>query len=389
MKKKTLIITVVTLIVLIAIGVTTYLILDKIEKDKINSFKEEVKLYVKNLEKLTTSEEPNLANKKIGEKVDLTEKIIELVEKTNLNPKSGNYLTSEDGKVTNACFIADFNKAVYKVDYSTKEIKLEKTENDCDGVSLEIASISKKNGSIAYFNPETGNKCSKEEYEANESASNTGNKVGCMKWYVILDKEGNDTVDLLLDHNTTAIIAWSSNGTNTSGPTIDKKILGQLKEDTATWDGVQDRIDSYSVNNTEGELYTIDYTDYKARLISAEEIAQISGYNDFNLSEQTDLFYFGTNKSDDKSLRNDYRWLFSTMGGCSTLCINPDGNYYHETNGVARSVIYGYWTSTASLSNNNTAWLVYNDGSIRTKNVKSNVSYGIRPVITVKKAKIY
>ncbi len=35
-----------------------------------------------------------------------------------------------------------------------------------------------------------------------------------MKWYVFNDKEGNATVNVILDHNTTARVACNSTGNN-------------------------------------------------------------------------------------------------------------------------------------------------------------------------------
>ena len=64
------------------------------------------------------------------------------------------------------------------------------------------------NGTVVYYNPVTNAKCT-----ASQAVSTTGTKTGCMKWYAFND-EGNDTVNLLLDHNTTAKVAWASSGTN-------------------------------------------------------------------------------------------------------------------------------------------------------------------------------
>ena len=66
-----------------------------------------------------------------------------------------------------------------------------------------------KNGTAVYYKPETGNKCSKEA-----AKSTTGTKSGCMKWYVFNDKEGNATVNVILDHNTTANVEYNSTGNN-------------------------------------------------------------------------------------------------------------------------------------------------------------------------------
>ena len=63
-------------------------------------------------------------------------------------------------------------------------------------------------------------------------ANNNGSlNSGCMKWYTFLDSESNNgenaTVNMILDHNTTAKVAWNSSGTNVSGP---NQVLNALFE---------------------------------------------------------------------------------------------------------------------------------------------------------------
>ena len=118
-----------------------------------------------------------------------------------------------------------------------------------------------KNGTAVYYNPETGNKCSKEE-----AKSTTGTNSGCMKWYVFNDKEGNATVNVILDHNTTANVAYNSTGNNSEM----KEVKIKLEEDTKDW------------KNT-------------ARLITANEIAKITGNTWF---AGQDWFCLDTNQSD-------------------------------------------------------------------------------------------
>ena len=63
-----------------------------------------------------------------------------------------------------------------------------------------------KNGTAVYYNPEKGKEC-----KSSEAVSTTGTKNGCMKWYVFNDKEGNATVNVILDHNTTANVVLQFN----------------------------------------------------------------------------------------------------------------------------------------------------------------------------------
>ena len=95
-------------------------------------------------------------------------------------------------------------------------------------INGEVAKVSTtksfKNGTAVYYNPETGNKCSKEA-----AKSTTGTKSGCMKWYVFNDKEGNATVNVILDHNTTANVEYNSTGNNSEMKEVKKSIRKRYK----------------------------------------------------------------------------------------------------------------------------------------------------------------
>ena len=96
-------------------------------------------------------------------------------------------------------------------------------ESECTIDTPQVTTYA--NGTVVYYNPETNKKCS-----SSEAVSTTGTKTGCMKWYAFNDK-GNDTVNLLLDHNTTATVAWASSG-NANGPV---EVKTQLESDTSSW----------------------------------------------------------------------------------------------------------------------------------------------------------
>ena len=199
-----------------------------------------------------------------------------------------------------------------------------------------------KNGTAVYYNPETGNKCSKEA-----SKSTTGTKSGCMKWYVFNDKEGNATVNVILDHNTTARVAWNSTGNNSEM----KEVADALKKDTRTW------------KNT-------------ARLITANEIAKITEKTGFDASkENQDWFCLDTNQPDTTSYcakaqgTSEYAWLFDYTYECT--------NYGCNTSDLST---WGYWTSTSS-------WHVSRFGHLSNTNANYADS-GVRPVITISKANI-
>ena len=200
------------------------------------------------------------------------------------------------------------------------------------------------NGTVVYYNPVTNAKCT-----ASQAVSTTGTKTGCMKWYAFND-EGNDTVNLLLDHNTTATVAWASSGTNTNGPV---EVKTQLESDVSSWNS--------TIKNT-------------ARLIEASEIAEITGYPNWN----NDMYYFHTNSPTaytGAAGTNKYAWLFDNTITCTTYGCN-----------VADSSNYGYWTNTAHSSKSSDVWHARNGGNLNYYSVADPVTFGVRPVITVSRS---
>ena len=194
-----------------------------------------------------------------------------------------------------------------------------------DEVKKVSTTKSFKNGTAVYYNPVFGEKC-----KSSEAVSTTGTNSGCMKWYVFNDKEGNATVNVILDHNTTAKVVWNSTGNNSEM----KEVKIKLENDTKDW------------KNT-------------ARLITANEVAKITGNTD------------STNKS-------KYAWLFDYLGDCTNDgCNVPDLN------------TWGYWTSTTKTGDTYSAWYVNSHGHLDTLDVSNSYApFGIRPVITISKSNI-
>ena len=199
-----------------------------------------------------------------------------------------------------------------------------------------------KNGTAVYYNPETGKEC-----KSSEAVSTTGTKSGCMKWYVFNDKEGNATVNVILDHNTTAKVVWNSTGNNSEM----KEVKRKLEEDTKDW------------KNT-------------ARLITANEIAKITEKTGFDASKKNqDWFCLDTNQPDTTSYcakaqgKSKYAWLFDYTYECT--------NYGCNTSDLST---WGYWTSTSS-------WHVSRFGHLSNTNANYADS-GVRPVITISKSNI-
>lgn len=229
------------------------------------------------------------------------------------------------------------------------------------------------NGTVIYFNPVSGEKCS-----ASESVNTTGTKTGCMKWHAFNDKEGKSSLNLLLDHNTTESFRWSMNNTNINGPI---RVLTQLRNDTDSWIGVPTRTDKYTVDN-ETVKYTIDYTGYKAKLITANEIAKITGNTWFNEATNTnrDFFFFETNTSTQPiphSGVGTYGWLYNNTLECKI--------YGCE---ISDSSTNGYWTGTAVKGTIYLSWSVGRGGALGNNAVGKFQDIGIRPAIKILKSKI-
>ena len=229
-------------------------------------------------------------------------------------------------------------------------------ESEC---SIDIPQVTTyANGTVVYYNPETNTKCT-----SAEAVSTTGTKTGCMRWYAFND-DGSDKVNLLLDHDTTAEVAWVSKadyiaaggtnaeyddeGNNSKGPIT---TLKQLKSDTSSW--------NKSIN---------------PRLIEASEVAKITGNTTWTTVSR---YYFHDNTQmayEGDAGTNKYAWLFDNTNICTNWGCN-----------VADSSTEGYWTGTARSDSSIYAWDVCGDGSLCRDAV--GIPYaGVRPVVTISKS---
>ena len=206
-----------------------------------------------------------------------------------------------------------------------------------------------ENGTAIYYNPETGKKCT-------TAVSTPGTKSGCMKWYAFNDDDKSSTVNVILDHNTTADVAWNSTNNNSEM----KEVANALKTDTSNWK-----------------------SDLNPRLITANEVAKITGNTGWDSNKENQpWFCFDTNKSDATNWcskaqeTSEYAWLFDYTNGCTSYGCNK-----------ADSSIWGYWTSTPYKGDSTSAWLVFRYGSLSYGTV-SVTDRGIRPVITISKSNI-
>ena len=230
---------------------------------------------------------------------------------------------------------------------SSRSRILEKLKKDAKSESAEVKNVVYANGIAVFYNPETGKKCT-------TAVSTPGTKSGCMKWYAFNDDDKSSTVNVILDHNTTAKVAWNLTGNNSEM----KEVKKALENDTKDW------------KNT-------------ARLITANEVAKITKHPTFDASkENQDWFCLDTNKSDNTSYcakaqgTSEYAWLFDytngcTNSGCNTLDLST----------------WGYWTSTSYKDNLTYVWRV-NGSGLLSGDIVTNAGFGVRPVITISKSNI-
>lgn len=204
-----------------------------------------------------------------------------------------------------------------------------------------------------------------------------------MKWYSYseFEKDGKTYVNMILDHNTSVKVSWitsehygtgiselatnlgitypngnivgddnyGSSGNWNKGPIT---LLNQLKIDTDGWSDELVRNDFYIDKNSYNsdvdlERYTINYSGYKARLITAQEINIISGSND--------------------NIRPESIWLSANLGVLSDY--------------------WAYWTASSTSASAKDVKSIYN-GYNNSSTVGTSSGYGVRPVITVLKDKL-
>ena len=313
---------VIVILALIAL-IATPIILNVINDAKKQAAKDSAYGYMDAVEKYIVSSE--LEDKSIQDRTYSVEELNSMgVSVKGSTPDNGN-IEIKEGAVKN------YNLGIDGYYITKDEVKKVSTTKKIE------------NGTEIYYNPETGKECN----DYTEANSKTGTKIGCMKWYVFNDKEGNATVNVILDHNTTARVAWNSTGNNSEM----KEVKKALENDTKDW------------KNT-------------ARLITANEIAKITEKTGFDASKKNqDWFCLDTNQPDTTSYcakaqgKSKYAWLFDYTYECT--------NYGCNTSDLST---WGYWTSTSF-------WHVSRFGHLSSTNANYADS-GVRPVITISKANI-
>ena len=254
---------------------------------------------------------------------------------------------------------------------ATKYYASDVVYNASDGTSMTVSDAlnelyNKSNGEYCYsyedglaiyYNPVSGTKC-----DESEAVSTTGTKTGCMRWYIFNYSNESSTLNMILDHNTTATLAWNTSNKNVAyessniKPEVDKLVSESKWVDTP-------------------------------RLISAEEVAQITGNTSW--TNTSNWFCLDTNQSDtnycEKSQgTSKYAWLFDYTNGCTSYGCNTSDNTKY-TGGY----IYGYWTSTTYGTAGSGGYVWYmNRYGLLDINPASYTFFGVRPVITIPKSRL-
>ena len=337
MKKKgfTLIELLAVIVILAVIALISMpLVLNTIDKAKRGAAEESANSYVSAIETAIVSDMMNSNYNYTPEQTftlsDNGKKIVNGDKELEIKIK-GTYPPSGSVVIKNAIVVsAELKVSGYDINYKAELPTYTKYEN----------------GTAIYYNPETNTKCS-----SSEAVSTTETKTGCMKWYTFNDDKYSSTVNMILDHNTTAKVAYNSTGDNTSM----KEVKAALESDTSTW--------NKNIN---------------VRLITVDEIAKITGYNEFNSKTSgIDKWFYLDNNGQTQTVNSKgaskYSWLFDYTDDCLNYGCN-----------IIDSSTYGYWTSTPVFDNNRVVWRMRGRGSLSFDSVATNY-YGVRPVVTISK----
>ena len=221
-----------------------------------------------------------------------------------------------------------------------------------------------------------------------ESATSyASNNNGCMKFYVY--KDTGDYYKLILDHNTTAVIA----------PVLE---IHFIDEDTG--EEAQDSAINYCTTkySTESDIYaclslydnilkrdTVGWEDENPTMITAEEVAEILEIDNFDVSSYPE----------DIEIESGYEWLFdNTEIGSNDECLEPscfvNGFWTNsveitsvEVGDYSSSAYYNMWgISSFGDPHDSKTFFFHRDAHNDSWYPQYNRNVGIRPVITIPKS---
>ena len=291
--------------------------------------------------------------------IDAVEKqiMINEVDTSNSSIKDGTYSVEE----LNSLGVSVKGSTPTNGNLLIKNVEVKNYILGIDGYAVENGKATKpsttkkyENGYAVYYNPVSGEKCDK-----NDAVSTTGTKTGCMKWYVFNDEEGSGVVNVILDHNTTARLAWNT--------------VGQYGTNVA-----------YTDSNIKPEVdKLVSESKWKSmpRLITAEEVNKITGKTDWT---NTSSWYCLESRGHDVegmpycNNSGTFGWLYDY-----TYCVEGSNDWKCLNNDTAT---YGYWTSTTygNAGSGSYVWSVLRAGTLGIS-LADVTNRGVRPVITISK----
>ena len=356
---------VIVILAVIAL-IATPIILNMIESAKKSAAKDSAYGYIDAIEKNNLLSEFDMDNKyqiiEDGEEIDVNTVEVDVKGST---PSSGT-ITIEKGLVTEAELCINN----YKVKYNGQVAEV---DGKCNG-TIEYKKY--ENGTAIYYNPIEGKICT--DYK--EANSKTGTKTGCMKFYTFNDEKTSSTVNMILDHNTTALVAYNSTGVNTEM----KEVKTALESDTTGWKGSPRLITADEIAEITGAKEVLSWTSDKTYASTPEKGTSIS-YFYLDGADGTDaLWHTQIAKTQGSS---NYAWLYDNTYGCTKYgCNISDDNKYEYGTTQSANYMYGYWTSTPVIGLSHGAWYVDWHGYLTNYySVDIGYNYGVRPVITVSK----
>ena len=349
---------IIVILAIIAV-ITVPIILNIIENSKMGAAKDSAYGYKDSVNKWYVSkltEDPNYVLNDGTYSVSELEATVE-----GKQPGDNSWVTISKTNVTDGCLQFD----EYKVEIINGKVTT--TEKGECKFTIEIPGVvDTTDGAkyytevqVTYYDPtqttEAARKCEESDYNSNADKLGT---TGCLRWYAYSEK--GEYVNMILDHNINVRCSgntckWAES-VNRQGPILALATLSNL---TSSWntgtpkvpnkygtDGIESnpQIVPASANDNK---YSIDYGNYKARLITKEEVERIKSVNSNAIP--------------------------------SELALNMPAN----SNGA-----YGYWTSSPRAGVSGDAWFVGVAGFAGNANLGSTGSvndlhWGLRPVITI------
>ena len=226
------------------------------------------------------------------------------------------------------------------------------------------------------------------------STKTEDDQTSCLKWYKY-STNTDGSINMILDHNTEVGTPYYTSLDNSYGPA---NLMDYLT--LSDWSGVPTRSDKYIAyvdnSGTKTPKFTnatdnaVNYAGKKARLITAQEIAEITGASStISWNEQTTSFTgFYLDSKNPSTARtsetpSEYYWLFENLYDCVSYGCSLIGvNSYTQPGNSVETGNNGYWTSSPYADNSNGAYEVTKNGILNCYWLSLNVN-GVRPVITV------